>query len=163
METIAGLFNLFTDTIYRVVASILIQFIWFVLVPHSAVIGTTRILRTNKISTTILLIASFLSFALCLGIPDTSRHVLSFNGGASKTLSKIPTIEAKGREYIYLVFFVVTMTVIIIMLALFTKDKLNLRKASSKRLFIDIFCVFVSYTIGWFIIIAIFFSKVIPQ
>ena len=90
-------------------------------------------------------------FAFVLGIPSTRHYILSFDNGLSYSIDQLRLIDTKGKEFIYLLIFVFILTVI----TLFAIELIRRRYKygnRDKREFFGMFSVFVSFTIGWFLV-----------
>src|SRR5262245_2757706 len=156
METLSSLFNTSIEIPY-LIAGLIYRFFQFLIRPYNAVLMTRRLLKSFKISTIFPLIIAFLLFALSLGFPDTRDLILTFNGGMSSSLKHVTKIDAKGKEFPYLSMFVIGATAFSVFVGLVLRDLLRLKRGLKKH-FLDTLNVFTAFTIGWFIVLAIFIS-----
>jgi hypothetical protein len=152
MEMLTSLFNAVVD-IPNLIAGLLYRFGQYLVHPYVAVLLTCRALKRAGLSSAIMLISAYFVFALSLGIPDTRKLILTFHGELAESLKRLPGIDLKGKEYIYLYLFIVGATVLSLLLAYIIRDLLRLKRGQ-RGIFIDLFTVYISFTVGWFILLA---------
>jgi hypothetical protein len=75
----------------------------------------------------------------------------------SSSLKHVTKIDVKGKEFLYLSLFVIGATAFSVFIGLLLRDLLRLKRGVKKH-FLDTLNVFTAFTIGWFIVLAIFIS-----
>lgn len=160
METLSNLISTLAG-LPRLVAEVLSLFVQYLFAPYAAVLKACKFLRRRRISTDILLVIAFAFFVLSLGLQDTGQLILlTFEGGLATSLQRLSSIETKTREYFYLSAFVLAATIFSIAVGSVIRSVLRI-KSSPARLFPDIFNVYASFTLGWFILLAIVSPKIL--
>lgn len=159
MESLQFLLTAATETIFTFTASFVILFMRFSTKPYWSVVKTSRLLRDHRISTTALVAFSFFVFAVALG--GTGDSILSFN--VAFGLQKIWQLDKKQVELLYLFLFILGSTVATILSGRLFSNLLTINRIN-RRLFSDIYNVFISFIILWFISLAVlsaYFFKLI--
>jgi hypothetical protein len=154
MEALRELFNAIVGRLPQILAGLIQAFVGFPFFPYAASLRAVQLLRVSKVPSIALVAVTFLMFALFLGVPTTRALILSFDGGLTKSLRLISKIDTKGRDFLYLTLFVLSSTVFTIIIGNTIKAALNLRR-TLRSIFSDILNVFVAYTVGWFLFIAL--------
>jgi len=113
---------------------------------------TSVILRRNKLNSGILLIAIYFLFAFVVGIPTISTPYFDIAEGWKNSLERVNDIDLKGRQFVYLVVFILALSILTMVVTHVLK---RLYKVQGRRgvEFQSIFPIFVAFTIGWFLIL----------
>jgi hypothetical protein len=161
MELLTSLFNTII-VVPSLIAGLLYRFGQYLLHPYAAVLITCRALRHTRLSSAVMLISAYLLFALSLGIPGTRKLILTFDGGMTESLKRIPSSDLKGQEYLYLYLFVVGATAFSLIVGYAIRDILRLKRGQ-RGIFIDLFSVYIAFTLGWFLLIAMALAKLFSR
>jgi hypothetical protein len=151
METLFGIFQAVTNKIPALVARILWEFFWYPGAPYARTRISYRILKGNQLDGVTLIVITYFMFAFVLGIPSTRHYILSFDNGLSYSIDQLRLIDTKGKEFIYLLVFVFILTVITLIVIEFIRRRYKYGNRD-KREFFGMFSIFVSFTIGWFLV-----------
>jgi hypothetical protein len=154
METLFGIFEALTDKIPALIARIVWQFLGYPFAPYARTRITYAIIRRNGLNGVTLIVIMYFLFAFVLGIPTTRRYILSFDAGLFRSLDRLRFIDTKGREFVYLLFFVLTLTIITLLIIELIRRRYKYGN-KDKNEFFGMFSIFVSFTIGWFLLLSV--------
>jgi hypothetical protein len=152
METLQSLLSIATEAIFTFTAGMGRRFLRFPFQPYLFVVKTSRLLRDYHLSTVALVAFSFLLLALSLGRPG--NPILSFSGGFGDGLGNIWTVDKRQVEVLYLGLFMLGSTVLTIWFGRWFSRLLEITN-DNRKLFMDVYNVFVSFTVLWFVFLAI--------
>jgi hypothetical protein len=89
-----------------------------------------------------------------LGIPTTRRYILSFDDGLEQSIARLDAVDTKGKEFFYLLIFVFALTIMTLLVVEFVRHRYNYGNKAKKE-FIGMYSIFISFTIGWFLLSSI--------
>jgi hypothetical protein len=157
MDALQQIFVLITDAIPKFCAQMTGYFVLFFTRPYPISKLTMRTLRSQNMTSVTLLLFTYTAFALVLGIPSTGRHIVAFEGGLTSSLGAIWRLDTKGREFYYLIVFVLTSTIFTLILCEISKTQLP-KMIRRRTEFFDMFNIFIAFSIGWFMIVSLICS-----
>jgi hypothetical protein len=144
MDALRQIFVLITDAIPKFCAQMIGYFFLFFTKPYPISKLTMRALRARNMTSITLLLFSYTAFAIILGIPSTGRYIVAFDGGLSSSLQAIWHLDTKGREFYYLIIFVLCSTIVTILLCEISKTQLP-KEIRKRAEFFDLFNIFIAF------------------
>ena len=160
MDALQQIFVLITDAIPKFCAQMIGYFFLFFTKPYPISKLTMRALRARNMTSITLLLFSYTAFAIILGIPSTGRYIVAFDGGLSSSLQAVWHLDTKGREFYYLIIFVLSSTIVTILLCEISKTQLP-KEIRKRTEFFDLFNIFIAFSIGWFMIVSLIVSIIL--
>jgi|GEM_PF-5042312 len=161
MDTFQSLFNIATETIFVFTAKFLGRFLYFPIHPYWSVVKTCRLLKDHRLSDVALVAFSYLFLVIALGA--TGKKVLTFgNDSLGEGVERIWSLNKTQVEVPYLILFVLGSAVMTIGGGYIFRKILAIDK-SNRKFFLEVYNVFISFTVLWFVTLAIVSEYVVQR